>query len=86
MNLQELLSTKDLCRLFNRTPMTIYLWRMNLGLPFISIPGVEKAPVRFDLEKVSEWAEEKGKEMEEPKSLPSKTIPGLRLTLNSQSF
>lgn len=61
-----LLTTAEVCELFNKTPMTIYLWRRDEELPVVTISGrAEKAPVRFRLTDLLRWAALKGKEVEE---------------------
>lgn len=54
--LSSLWTTADLCRLFDRTPMTITLWRRNKNLPTITIPGGLKPTVRFVPADVLAWA------------------------------
>lgn len=56
--LQDLWTTNDLCRLFNRTAMTITLWRRHKNLPTIIIPGGLRPNVRFRPKDVLKWAED----------------------------
>ena len=51
-----LLTTKQVCRMFNVTGMTIYHWVNQLGLPKIRLAGGKNPPVRYDEGVVREWA------------------------------
>jgi hypothetical protein len=52
----NLWTTQDLCRLFGKTPMTIFSWRHAKDLPTIIIPGGFKRTVRFVPKDVLTWA------------------------------
>ena len=58
--LGALWDSHDLCDHFGVTPMTIYLWRKNRGLPSISIPGTGRPAVRFNPQEVIAWAAQQG--------------------------
>jgi len=60
---QELWTTRDLAVLFNRTPMTIYLWRRDRGLPAVVIKGAARPAVRFIPADVRAWASRNGYRM-----------------------
>lgn len=51
-----LLTTKQVCRLFDVTNMTIYHWNYKLGLPKIKLSGGKNPPVRFDEGMILAWA------------------------------
>lgn len=53
-----LLTTKQVCRLFDVTNMTIYHWSKKLGLPRQHLTGGKNPPVRFDEGEVLAWAED----------------------------
>lgn len=61
--LNELLTTSDVCHMFNRSEMTIWLWRKNLNMPYIVIPGTERQTIRYDKDEVTTWAKKQGKEI-----------------------
>lgn len=54
--LDALSTTQDLCRMFERTPMTIHLWRKHKDLPAIVIPGESRPTIRFVIGDVLAWA------------------------------
>ena len=55
----DLLSTRDVTYMFDRTPMQVWRWRQHQGMPFYHIPGTGKTPaVRFSLHEIVKWAEE----------------------------
>lgn len=58
-----LLTTDDLCKMFGRGSLTIYLWRRKHGLPTVRLPGGKKPPVRFDADAVRAWAIRTGHKM-----------------------
>jgi hypothetical protein len=49
------LTTKQVCRLFDVTPMTLYHWTNKLGLPKTKLGGGKNPPVRFDEGMVLAW-------------------------------
>ena len=55
------LNTADLCRVFDCTPMTIYLWRRDKKMPFIKINIGRKNLILYDWGKVKAWADKYGK-------------------------
>lgn len=61
--LNSMLTTADLCRMFQKTPMTIHLWRKNKGLPAVVIPGGKRPTVRFVAKDVIRWAKKNGYEI-----------------------
>lgn len=50
------LTTDDLCRIFDKTKMTIYNWRLNERLPYIEVTGTKQNQIRFDWDDVRRWA------------------------------
>lgn len=64
MNIPDnLLTTDDITEMFNVSKMTIYLWRRNHDMPFITLPGGSRPPIRFLEEDIKKWAHEHNKEM-----------------------
>lgn len=59
----QLLTSHDLCKLFDITPMTLHTWRKDKGLPAIEIRGGDvdiRPAIRFHPDDVREWARLKG--------------------------
>lgn len=56
-----LLTTKQVCRLFDVTTMTIYHWTHKTGLPRQQLVGGKNPPVRFDEGAVLAWAKDRGR-------------------------
>lgn len=54
----QLLTIKQVCRMFNVTPMSVYHWRQKLEFPTKILGGGKNPPVRFDEGCVLEWAKE----------------------------
>jgi hypothetical protein len=52
----ELVDTSYLCRVFNRSDLTVQLWRQNKGLPHVVIKGDKRDAIRYYLPEVTEWA------------------------------
>jgi hypothetical protein len=58
----KLIDTTAVCRMLRRTPMMIYNYRKQKGLPFLLLPGGSsqvdgsKPPVRFYENEVRDWA------------------------------
>jgi hypothetical protein len=61
--LASLWTTQDLAEMFSVTPMTIHLWRENLGLPDLPIPGMARDAVRFIPDEVVQWAKANNKRL-----------------------
>lgn len=59
--LEDLVGVARLELLFHRSGQTIDLWRKQEGLPYVLIPGGDRAVVRFREERVLEWARANGK-------------------------
>ena len=59
--LEGLVTTQYLCKLFQRSPLTIFMWRSREGLPYVRVPGAARDTIRYRLEAVLEWARGKGK-------------------------
>ena len=55
-----LLTIKQVCRLFNVTPMTIYHWVKSKEFPKIKLSGGKNPPARYDEKAVKEWSMERG--------------------------
>lgn len=60
-NIGSYLTTKDLERMFDRSRMTIFNWRRYLDLPYYEFVFDDRTLIRFKLEEVQAWADEKGK-------------------------
>lgn len=58
-----LLTTADLQKMFDVSYVTVYRWRLELGLPIITIRSTSKDGVRFDKNEVARWAFAHGKEI-----------------------
>ena len=54
--LASLWSSQEVARLFGVTPMTIWLWRENRGLPKVELKGTARPAIRFVPEDVLAWA------------------------------
>jgi len=61
----DLLTTGDLCKLFNRGEMTIYLWRRKLNLPFVQVGGGTRPLIRFKKRDIIKWAKQNKKDVHE---------------------
>lgn len=62
--LPGLVTTGYLCRLFNRSSLTVNNWRRYEGMPYVEIPGDGRASIRYELSAVLKWAQENGKSVE----------------------
>lgn len=77
------LTTSHLTKMFDVTPMTIYLWRKGTStrppLPVIK-PGKQDRPnaIRFDPVKVEKWASKAGVEIAVPLASVLAAAPGKR--------
>lgn len=62
---EDLLTTKHLSFMFDKSPMTIYNWRRHNGMPAreIKIPGESRIIVRFEHQEVKKWARANQKEI-----------------------
>lgn len=60
---QNIVAIATIGRLFRRSAQTVTIWRTTQALPYIRIPGDGRDSIRFDLEKVRQWGEFKGKRM-----------------------
>jgi len=56
----NLLVTEDMMKMFDRTYMTIYSYRKNKNMPFVSIPGAKSknVAVRYVYADVVKWAKD----------------------------
>ena len=54
------ITTSDVSRILDRSPMMIRNYRVKHGMPHQIIPGGIKHPVRFDCAAVVSWAERRG--------------------------
>ncbi len=61
----NLLTTENLCRLFKRGEMTIYLWRRNKNLPFVQVGGGNRPLIRFKKREILRWAKVNNKVVHE---------------------
>lgn len=57
------LTTSQLCRMFEVTPMTIHTWRKSKNLPFFHLTGGKKPPVRYNEKQIKHWADAYGIEI-----------------------
>tara|TARA_R100001143_G_C3349771_1_gene128857 strand:+ start:146 stop:442 length:297 start_codon:yes stop_codon:yes gene_type:complete len=74
----DLLTTEDLCTMFDKSPLTIIAWRENKNLPHVIIDGDKRGAVRFTLPEVVAWAEEYGK--------PIVSMPERATSVNSENM
>lgn len=51
------MTTTDVCRLFDRSPLTIANWRKYNGLPYVVIKGTGRDTIRFKRDEVIRWAQ-----------------------------
>lgn len=58
--LSELLTIKQLCKMFRVSEMTVYTWKRYRGLPVITVPGDARPAIRFLPEEVRQWAKREG--------------------------
>lgn len=56
------LTTADLMAMFNRSGLTIMVWRKSRGLPYIRITGAVRDTIRYDKVAVLRWARKHGKD------------------------
>lgn len=59
---QVFLTTADICYLYQVVPMTVWEWRKKKGMPFLTLSSGKfgsKAPVRFNLDLVLTWCEQR---------------------------
>jgi len=59
-HINSLWTSDDVCAYFGVTPMTVYLWRQNRGLPALVFPGNARNAVRFVPDEVRAWAAKMG--------------------------
>lgn len=59
-----MLTTSQVQYMFNVTPMTVYNWRKTRNMPFYTLEGHKKPPVRFDEGLVLDWAFNFGRKVE----------------------
>lgn len=63
---RKLLTTKMVCQMFAKEPMTIWRWRQTLSMPIIRIPGngsPQGDSIRFYYDQIIVWAEKNRKEI-----------------------
>lgn len=58
------LTTPQVQYMFNVTHMTVYNWRKMRSLPFYTLEGHKKPPVRFDEGLILDWALHFGRRVE----------------------
>lgn len=61
VDLNDIVTTGYLCKLFKRGTLTLQNWRNDLGLPYIRIPGDGRDTIRYDLDAVIDWAQKNHK-------------------------
>lgn len=61
--MKNLVTARQLARIFRRAPITVMLWKRNEGLPYVSIPGDERPAIRYDMDQVTAWANRTGKRL-----------------------
>jgi excisionase family DNA binding protein len=54
--MERLLSSTEIAKIFNRTQLTVYRW-VNAGLPHNKVGDGMKEVYRFNYEEVKEWLE-----------------------------
>ena len=59
--LDGLLNTQDLMRAFDKSAMTIFLWRTRKGLPHVIVRGDSRPTIRYRKPDVIDWAHRNGK-------------------------
>jgi phage terminase Nu1 subunit (DNA packaging protein) len=64
VDLSSLLNTAEVAKLFNRSQLTIQLWRKHKQLPYIRIRGARRDTIRYDLNAVRKWAVDTGNTMQ----------------------
>ncbi len=63
VNLDELLTVRDVCTLFGRSRGTITNWIKDQDFPHVHLPGGKLPPIRFPKTEVISWAKRNNKEM-----------------------
>tara|TARA_R110000744_G_scaffold29871_5_gene70988 strand:+ start:1345 stop:1608 length:264 start_codon:yes stop_codon:yes gene_type:complete len=63
--MKDLFSLQDMARLFNRTELTVHIWKTKRDMPHIVIPGTTHPAIRFRLPKVVKWAAANKKKLNE---------------------
>jgi len=56
----RLLTTEDICKMFQVTYMTVYTWKNKRGLPCVTINGENRATIRYHPDDVNKWAAREG--------------------------
>ena len=56
----DLLTSAEVCKMFNVTPMTLYNWRQRKDFPFVTIRGTTTDAIRFNRDDVVTWAQNTG--------------------------
>jgi len=60
IDLSRMLNTEQVAVMFNRSQLTIQLWRKNKSLPYIRITGAKRDTIRYDEKALREWAQTTG--------------------------
>ena len=60
--LNDMLTTADLMSAFDRSEITISIWRARKGLPYVRIKGTSRDTIRYRKAEVLAWANENDKE------------------------
>lgn len=58
--MKNMLTLDQVCRMFNKSTTTIYLWRKHRAMPSISMP-TQASPLLFDEAEIRAWAKKTGK-------------------------
>lgn len=59
-NVNELLTLKQVAKMFRVSEMTVYTWKRWQKLPFIVIPSDQRPAIRFHPVDVAKWAKREG--------------------------
>lgn len=58
--IENMLTLDQVCRMFNKSTTTIYLWRKHRAMPSIRMP-TQASPLLFDETEIRAWAKKTGK-------------------------
>jgi hypothetical protein len=59
--LTDLMTEQQVARMFNRSPLTVRVWRKQNGMPYVLIPGDVRHGLRFRYKRLMAWAEATGR-------------------------
>ena len=61
--LGDLLTSRDVAALFDRTELTVLLWRRSHNLPYVRIKGNRRDTIRYRRSDLRAWAEKNDRQM-----------------------